>query len=191
MNSYTVEELVALVHDFHPMNLYVDEPGYKQSKEFQRQQAARQASLAESQAWDDFRARLETAAQGCRIENWTLPLHDTCRRYRVYLPGSVPGAHDMKAVVALISILAPVYALYASHQTVEHQRVVSTRLHYPPLPDEFRPLEALLEELIQSSSGYTRLPNDVLFTPVPDIQVGNKHPAEVRLIDCLFTDDRW
>ena len=97
----------------------------------------------------------------------------------------------MKALVGLVSILAPVYALYASHQVVEGQQVVRTHLEFPPLPAEFEPMEALLSGEIQGALGFARLPNEVLFTPVPDLQIGNKYPHEVQLIDALFTEDRW
>ena len=90
-----------------------------------------------------------------------------------------------------MSILSPVYAIYASHQTYEGQRVANTRVYYSPLPTEFHEHEATLDGLIRSSFGFERLPNDILFTPVPDLQVGNKAPEKVQLIDCLFTDNRW
>jgi hypothetical protein len=60
-----------------------------------------------------------------------------------------------------------------------------------PLPPEFQALEARLDELVRSSRGTVRLPNEVLFTPVPDLQVGNTGLGEVKLLHCLFTDNLW
>ncbi len=66
-------------------------------------------------------------------------------------------------------------------------------LRFPPFPPEFQPHEAKLAGLIESTFGFTRLPNDVLFTPVPNLvpRTANFGLGKARLIDCLFTDDRW
>lgn len=179
------------MHRFYPLNLQGDDPLYKESEEFQRLLAARQSAMASSQAWSEFLERLRAAVPpGVRVEDWTTLTYDACRRCRLYLPGTRQEAGGVKAVVVLASILVPVYAIYASHQIVEGQRVTDTRLYYPPLPAEFLPLEAVLDDLLQSSLDLARIPNEVLFTSVPDLQVGNKYPHEVQLIDCLFTDDR-
>ncbi|WP_275439039.1 hypothetical protein [Archangium violaceum] len=41
--------------------------------------------------------------------------------------------------------------------------------------------------------GFTRLPNETLFIPVPDLvpRSANYGPGEAQLIDCLFTPHRW
>jgi hypothetical protein len=51
--------------------------------------------------------------------------------------------------------------------------------------------ETKLDALVRESFGTVRLPNEVLFTPVPDLQVGNTGFGKVKLIHCLFTDDIW
>jgi hypothetical protein len=48
-----------------------------------------------------------------------------------------------------------------------------------------------VEALVRSELGAQPLPHDTLFTPVPDIQCRNTSLGKARLIDCLFTDDRW
>lgn len=187
----TAEELVELVHGYYPANLLGDDPRYAASEEAQRLQVAREVAMGTRQRWVDLFHRLKGSLPGSKVEDWTSLHSDACWRCRVYLPGTSPQSKDKKALVVLVSILAPFYALYASHLTWEEQRVTSQRLDYPPLPDEFRPYESIVEDLIRSSLGYTRLPNDILFTPVPDLQVGNTLPEQVHLIHCLFTDDLW
>jgi hypothetical protein len=91
-----------------------------------------------------------------------------------------------------LSLLAPVYALYASHS----QEQASERRHwiaYPPLPSEFHSHEAKLSGLIESTFGANRLPNEVLFIPVPDLvpRTANFGLGQAQLIDCLFTHHRW
>jgi hypothetical protein len=51
--------------------------------------------------------------------------------------------------------------------------------------------EEVLVRLLREELGAPRLPNETLFTPVPDIQYGGVAMEELRLIDCLFTTDRW
>ncbi len=53
--------------------------------------------------------------------------------------------------------------------------------------------EAKLSGLIESTLGFTRLPNETLFTPVPDLvpRSANYGLGEAQLIDCLFTWHRW
>lgn len=188
---FIADELIALVHRVYPSNLEGNDPRYDASVEFQRLIAAREAAMADAQVWDSFFRRLRDAVPGCHVENWSTLRYDACRRCRVYLPGTTPASTEVKAVVGLVSILAPVFAIYASHQTYEGQRVSNTHIYFPPLPTEFHEHEATLDGLIRSSFGFERLPNHILFTPVPDLQVGNKAPEKVQLIDCLFTDNRW
>jgi hypothetical protein len=108
-------------------------------------------------------------------------------------PGFVTGGPRYDSVICLLSQLAPVYALYAS----ELVKVGSTErtgwFGFPPFPPEFQEREAKLSRLIESTIGFTRLTNDVLLTPVPDLvpRTANHGPGEARLIDCLFTPQRW
>jgi len=188
----TTEELQRLVHRFYPANLHVDAPSYKSSPEYRQLEAARQAATANRGQWAELLARLRaTVPEGTRVEDWTALRYDACRRCRLYPPGTARGARDVKAVVGLASILAPVYAVYASHQLVEGRRVVHTHLDFPPLPAELESMEALLASALEGTFGFVRLPNEVLFAPVTDLQIGDKHPHEVQLIDAMFTEDRW
>lgn len=63
----------------------------------------------------------------------------------------------------------------------------------PPFPPEFQSHEARLAELIESTFGFTRLTNEILFTPVPDLvpRTVNFGLGEAKLIDCLLTEHRY
>jgi hypothetical protein len=61
----------------------------------------------------------------------------------------------------------------------------------PLLPEEFQTVEARLDALARACPHTSRLPNDILFTPVPDVRVGHVDLGRARLVDCLFSDDRW
>ncbi|MFL5348339.1 MAG: hypothetical protein ACJ8AT_26385 [Hyalangium sp.] len=84
----------------------------------------------------------------------------------------------------MISVLAPVYALYARHWK-DDRTERETWLRYPPLPPEFQAHEVKLAALIESSFGATRVPNEVLFTHAPDLlalQLSHRAPWLAELL---------
>jgi hypothetical protein len=186
--------LVALVHRYYPTGLpSVHDPRHDASEEAQRLTALRQAQWEKSGPWQAFVKRLVEAFPECTV--WDLPylLHEPCRYCRLTVPGTglTPGEGELQEVVCMLSVLAPVYCIFGSHQRSEQRRLVWNAVHFPPLPPEYQPLETRLAALIESTFGLTRLPNDVLFTPVPDVTVEHRKPGEAQLIDCLFSTSRW
>ncbi|PTL81970.1 hypothetical protein [Vitiosangium sp. GDMCC 1.1324] len=189
----TADALVQLVHRYYPAGLLVDEPQYKNSEEAQRLRALHLANATGSPTWKEFIQRLREEFPGCSLWDMTVPFLDPCYICRVSLPGRVKGAPIYDSVVCLLSQLAPVYALYASHVHRTNPPERKSWLCFPPFPPDFHAHEARLAGLIESIFGFTRLSNDVLFTPVPDLvpQTANLGLGEAKLIDCLFTDHRW
>ena len=188
----TADALVQLIHRYYPAGLRNDDPQYKASEEGQRLNALVHAHEQPSPAWKEFILRLHREFPGCSIWDTTVPLHEPCTSVRVSLPGFETGAPRYDCVVCLLSQLAPVYALYASH-TDRRLPGGDYWLRYPPFPPEFQAHETKLAGLIESTFGFTRLSNETLFTPVPDLvpRSANYGPGEAQLIDCLFTWHRW
>lgn len=191
----TADALVQLVHRFHPANLLNDGPRYKESEEGQRLTALLNAHAKPSPAWKGFIQQLHEEFPDCSIWDTTVPMLDPCYSVRVSLPGFVTGAPLYDCIVCLLSQLAPVYARYASHTQRKSPNFPEGEywLRFPPFPPEFQSQEAKLAGLIEATFGYTRLSNDVLFTPVPDLvpRAANHGLGEARLIDCLLTRNRW
>lgn len=192
MPDLTANALIELVHRYHPTGIDNEDPRYKSSEEAQRLSSLIQANAAPAQEWKEFVQRLHEEFNDCMIWDTTIPWHDPCWSCRVSLPGFEIGRPQYDAVICLLSLLAPVYALYASHS--EEQG--SKRDHwtaYPPLPPEFQSHEAKLSALIETTFGFTRLSNEVLFLPVPDLvpRTANFGLGKAQLIDCLFTWHRW
>jgi hypothetical protein len=189
----TADALVQLVHRYYPAGLLIDEPQYKESEEFQRLTALLHANAGGSPSWKDFIQGLREVFPDSSIWDTTVPLLDPCYSVRVSLPGFVTGDARYDCVVCLLSQFAPVYALYASHTEETSPPVRKAWLRFPPFPPDFQSQEVKLAELIESTFGFTRLPNDVLFTPVPDLlpRTANFGLGEAQLIDCLFTPHRW
>jgi hypothetical protein len=189
----TADALVQLVHRYYPAGLLIDEPQYKESEESQRLTALLHANAGGGPTWKDFIQRLRGEFPDSSIWDLTAPLLDPCYNVRVSLPGFAVGAPQYDCVVCLLSQLAPVYTLYASHTEETSPPMRKAWLRFPPLPPEFQSQEAKLARLIESTFGFTRLSNEVLFTPVPDLvpRTANFGLGEAQLIDCLFIPHRW
>ncbi|HYO73112.1 MAG TPA: hypothetical protein VEU33_44320 [Archangium sp.] len=188
----TADALVQLVHRYHPAGLLIDDPRYDASEEGQRLTALVHANVTPSPTWKGFIQRLDQQFPDCHLWDTTVPYHDPCYSVRVSLPGFVPGGPRYDCIVGLLSQLAPVYALYASH-TDKSLPGADYWLRFPPFPPEFQAHEAKLAGLIESTFGFTRLSNDILLTPVPDLvpRTANWEVGRAQLIDCLFTWHRW
>ncbi|HYO70755.1 MAG TPA: hypothetical protein VEU33_32210 [Archangium sp.] len=184
------DALVRLVHCYYPSGLRNDDPGYRESEESQR--LTRLICVQPSPTWKGFTQQVAQEFPDSSLWDTSVPYDDPCNSLRVSLPGFVEDAPRYDCVVALLSQLAPVYALYASHTHKLATRVDSW-LCFPPFPHEFQAHETKLARLIESTLGFTRLSNDVLLTPVPDLvpRTANYGLGEALLVDCLFTRDRW
>jgi hypothetical protein len=186
--------LVQLVRCYYPPGMEKEDPRYAATEEAQRLDRLLHANTQGSPTWKDFVQRVRGEFPDCSIWDATVPLHDPCYTCRVSQPGFVTGGPRYDSVVCLLSQLAPVYALYASH--VEEKSTGLPRdywLRFPPFPPEYQKHEAKLAGLIESTLGFTRLSNDILFIPVPDLvpPTANYQLGEAQLIDCLFTLHRW
>ncbi|WP_309888794.1 hypothetical protein [Archangium sp.] len=186
------DALVRLVHCYYPSGLRNDDPGYRESEEGQRLTRLLLAHVQRSPSWRVFTWRVVQLFPNRYIWDTTVPMNDPCHSIRVSLPGFVEGAPRYDCVVALLGQIAPVYALYASHRDSSGPEVKSW-MSLPPFPPEYQEHEAKLAALIEITFGFTRLSNDTLLTPVPDLvpRSANHGPGEARLIDCLFTSNRW
>ena len=93
---------------------------------------------------------------------------------------------EENAIGCMLSLLAPVYAVYATHHREEGLNKESWR-RFPPLPPEFQAHGAKLATLVESSFGFSRLSNDVLFTPSQSSGSACSGTGSARLLlECLF-----
>jgi hypothetical protein len=189
----TTDALVQLVHRYYPVGIHNADPRYAATEEAHRLTQLLQANAAGSQTWKDFYQRARGEFPDCSLWDTTVPLSDPCYGCRISQPGFVPGASSYQSVVCLLSQLAPVYAIYASELEQVGPSERKGWFGFPPFPPEYQSRETRLAGIIESTFGYTRLPNEVLFTPVPDLvpRTANFSLGEARLIDCLFTPNRW
>jgi hypothetical protein len=188
---FTTTELLDLIRHFYPRNIYTTDARYDSRAEALKLRELRRTAQEESSAWNTLLQRIHQELPDCSL--WELPylLYDPCRCVRVSLADSPMGASQQKAAVLLVSVLAPVHHIYASFQRVENKKVVEQRIWHPPLPSEYQSIETRLNALAESILSTARLPNEVLFEPVPDVQIGNLDLGRAQLIHCLFTDRLW
>lgn len=151
--NLTRDEFVQLVHRYYPTNIEAEDPRYMESEEAQRLNALLQTHQEPLPAWTGFIQCLHKEFPTCSIWDTTVPHADPCYSCRVSLPGFVTGALLYNCVVCLISQLAPVYALYASHVDRAKQPERDYWLRFPPFPPEFQAHEAKLAVLIESIFG--------------------------------------
>lgn len=186
--------LVELVHQYYPANLMEFDDGYSESEQYQRLIRARQEALKNSGPWERLLSRLTEALPDCSVQDWSVLFSDdNCWRVRVYLPEMrqlEEGVREVRAVVVLVSILAPVYVLYSSFHRKVGAQWETPSLFYEDVP-ETKPYADKVEELLRAELDVRPLPHETLFTLVPDLQCRHTRLGTTRLIDCLFTDDRW
>jgi hypothetical protein len=184
------DALVRLLRCYYPSGLRNDDPRYDESEEARR--LTRLIQVQPSPNWKGFTRRVVEEFPECYVWDTSVPYNEPCNSIRIYFPGSMPDATRHDSIVGVMSQLAPVYAIYASH-TDKSLPGGEYWLRFPPLPPEFQAHETKLAGLIESVLGFSRLSNEVLFTPVPDLvpRTANHGPGEALLIDCLFTWNRW
>ncbi|MBZ4423258.1 hypothetical protein [Myxococcus sp. RHSTA-1-4] len=187
----TAEALLRLVYRYYPAGIDGYDPRYAATEETKRLEALRRGAVADQRSWKSFLERIRKEMPGTHVWDYPNILYDPAYSVRVALPDSIVNASEEKEVVLMVCILAPVHILYADHHKRVHERLRETITHQPPLPAEFQPFAERLEALAIEAFGTTRLPEDVLSTPVPDLQVGNLWFGKVTLADCLFGDHRW
>ena len=196
IEDLSASRFIELLHHYYPTNLHGDAEGYAESAQYQRMLRLREQALKNPSDWRRLIARLREVLPECKVQDWTVLFSDdNCWRVRVDLPEvlKLPGGQDeVRTVVVLVSILAPVYALYSSFQRYSgvEKRAWPSETFYEDVP-ETRSYADKVEGLVRDVLHVHRLPNETLFTPVPDIQCGNVSLGDAKLIDCLFTDDRW
>ncbi|PTL83770.1 hypothetical protein [Vitiosangium sp. GDMCC 1.1324] len=193
-DNLSTQRLSELVHQYYPANLMEFDEGYSESEQYQRLIRARQEALKNSGPWERMMSKLTEALPDCSVEDWSVLFSDdNCWRVRVYLPEvrqPKEGEREARAVVVLVSILAPVYVRYSSFRRKIGAQWEAPSLFYEDIP-ETKPYADKVEALVRSELDTRPLPYDTLFTLVPDVHCRHARLGTARLIDCLFTDDRW
>jgi hypothetical protein len=188
----SAQSLIELLREYYPSGIGNDDPRYPSSKEIERLTKQLDADPRQAEVWGAFADQLQRAFPDCEVVAEDLRPLEPCFRYRLlHLVEGQHGQEREEGIACILSLLAPVYAIYAFHHREEGLDSESWS-RFPPLPPDIQTHEARLAALIESALGLTRLPNEVLFAAVPDLQprVGQFTLRKARLVDCLFTPHR-
>lgn len=210
--------VLGLVRSYYPAGVEAYDERYRQTEEWRRlrslvagvardmgdvtEHAAQQppvpddvlslgATVRELRAWPDFVQRLKERFNDTIIWDTTIPFQDPCYSCHVSLPGCRVGGSNYQAIVCLLSLLAPVYALYACRDRAQLSDD-ENEIVFPPLPEAFRTREHEVASLIEAEFGFVRLPTDVLLAPIRDRVPDADHlrVGQAQVIDFLFSPHR-
>lgn len=185
-------QLLEIAYLYYPHRVEYDRTS-EPSPELRRLREAATHAWEQTTSWDQLLARLRLALPGFWISDEMIPRLGGAYGCRVYPPEySHYGLPESLTAVGMVSYLAPVYLVYSSFQQCDPQDVqrdLPPVLSYHP-EGEIALYARTLAETIEAVFGYSPLPLDIAFMPVPDIQVGDLRYGTARLIDVLFTDDR-
>ena len=189
---FTQEALYEFLRQYYPQGILVDEPGYKESEQARRLTQRLNEAEQDMSAWKAFVQRVREELPGCGFWDATLLFLEPCYRLRVELAETLHDQQRTDEVVCLLSVLAPVYVVYASHSG-EAGEDSETWVRFPPLPPAFQPYEERLARLIETTFGATRLPEEVFSFPMAalDPRTGDTLPGTARIIDLLFMTHIW
>lgn len=207
-----IDMLTARIYRHYPRNIIADDPRHWESDESRRLQCVRhvcaenmggtlppiesdrripidkeiQENLDALRAWLPFKATLEYAFPESCLEDRSIPWMDPCYRCEISQPGDIVDSWDDEIVCA-VSALAPVYLL-AIYVPVPGEW---TRVCYSRFPSRYQERESKLAALIEETFGFSRLTEDTLLLPVPDVVpgIGTVIMGEAVFMDCLFTPD--
>lgn len=210
-----VSSLLTLVRAYYPPGIDADDPRYQQTEQAKRLRALMDgmaramgakeeltdglapipdevlelgATVAAFGEWPSFVRRLRDEFPGCKVWDKTVPWYDPSFACQISWPNGEYGESARDAIVCVLSMLAPVYAIYGMRQAAKREHW----MRFPPLPMEFQAREAQLAELIEAEFGFARLDNEVLTARVADLvpHSGNLLLGEAELVDCLLTTER-
>lgn len=189
MSEVTREELVQVARHYHPAGFPVetdahDQPlhPYQRTPEYQRWVAAWDKALAWKK-WDDLLEEVHAAFPDREAGDVTQPRMASCLRCCVYLSEpQADGRRSVTRIAAAVSVLAPVYLVYVTTQTLG-----ARQLSFEPA-SEVKPYAEKLAGLIERELGYRPFPLGLADVPLPELRVSYLKRAKPTLITALLSD---
>ncbi|MFP2909604.1 hypothetical protein ACLESD_32080 [Pyxidicoccus sp. 3LFB2] len=195
MKNLTREELTRTAHHYYPAGFPVETDDanqslhpYQRTPEYQRWVAAWDGALTWKE-WDTFLEEVHTAFPGHEAGDVTQPRMSACLRCCVYLKESQPeGGERVTRVAAAVSVLAPVYHVYVTTQTVWfRQRSTRPQLFTEP-PSTVGAYVDRLARLIEQRLGYKPFPSQWASIPLPELRVSYLKREQPTLLTALLSD---
>ncbi|MCY1083682.1 hypothetical protein [Archangium lansingense] len=165
-----------------------EEPAFRRTPEYQRWRELRDKAWDDWKEWVDFLRAVRSTFPGHPVSDVTYPSADACSRCCVYLEQPLPdGGRVVTRVVGAVSILAPLYLVYVTTETVRPD-VTSPR----PPPDfsptgEAKAAAGTLARLIEQVFGYRPFPLELADVPLPELRVESLYEPPT-LLGAFFAD---
>jgi hypothetical protein len=217
MSDVTQEELVRIAHQYYPRGFPPEEddpreptPAHHRTPEHQRFMAAWEHALR-WEAWGTFMEELRSTFPNYGIGGGTQPFVSACLRCQIYkTEPQRDGDQLVTRVAAAVSVLAPLYVVYATtqrwhpqpQQERSHAATVNPafrlRRSSPPHltfepPSDLKPQAAALANLVERVLECRPFPLQLARVPLPGIRIGQLNilssDPPPTLLDALFSDD--
>lgn len=184
--NLSTEQLISIARDYwRPDKDY--RLRQEKSPEDTRFEERWEQELKKVDRWHAFLRDLRQELPGFTIGDGTAT-PDACFRCVAYPVKGRPLPSFRWIVVGCVSILAPIYIVYA----VEYDRVGRARLNprvsFEPFPPEMQHPADIIARKIEETFGVSKLPREIAETPVP-LFVQWVEPPETMLFHALFTNE--
>lgn len=192
------EELIRVARYYYPAGFPAWEdddeepvPAYQRTPEYQRWSAIREKTWEGWKEWQDFLAGLRSVFPGQTVRNVTYPSGDACCLCCVYLESSSrEGGRVLTRIVGAVSILAPLYLVYVTTETVRPDKTSSQpQLVFTPT-GEVRAHADTVARHIEAVFGYRPFPLELADVPLPDLRVESLNEPPTLLSALFASRDR-
>ncbi|QSQ20220.1 hypothetical protein JY651_33840 [Pyxidicoccus parkwayensis] len=137
---------------------------------------------------DRWRACLDTLKPllpGYDIRDGTMGPAASAFRGIAYLDDPQDPSKFRFALVACLSVLAPIYTVYGVQYDFVGRQRHNPRVSFEPLPPEMRAPADIISRRLEETFDVRRLPREVADTPIP-LYVHNMEPPQTTLFHALF-----
>jgi hypothetical protein len=177
MISWTQEELVRVARTYYPVS--------------QRWEAAWDRALNWKEC-DALIQAVQAAFPSHRVGRFVQPRRVACLYCILVQEKGAPGGERvLTRIVGAISVLAPVYLVYVTTETLgtegTERRSAHPRISFTPEEAE-RPDMSTLAQLIEHHLGYRPFPRELAEVPLPDLRVDFLHSEPPTLLRALFAN---
>lgn len=182
----SAEQLTAIACDYWPRSMEAAlHP--ETSPQLERLRERWRQTLADMERWRSFIERLKGDLPGFTVGEISATV-DACLRCAVY-PRDVDRPPDVDwAVVGCMSILAPVYTVFAVRFAYRDGKRVGHTLFFDALPQELGGIAGVLSKGLEASFEVQALPREWAARPVP-LCVEPHQPPDTTLFHALFTSE--
>ncbi len=196
--KHTIEQLIAIAHEYFPRGMDYTDPGYLETPEAQRQKAARVPASARYDDWRALLARLQDRLPDTSVTNGSpflqvasATLHDRCFDGRI----DVPPRHENEKqhyLEVYVSFVVPYYIIRSCSITFPAERKAmfggKHEKTFELSTDELPYAKAIAEEIAITFPEHESIPPEIGLVVVSDVGTANRRLGEATILSCLFSD---